>query len=471
MTRFKYWCILFLCSIIYFISVLDAISYWRSITNDEPVSARERNIELWVVVTATVSILLSFSGVLCWLLPQIETIQRIEMACIFIVVALNGVVVTFSTIKPSYKLYLADFFFVVLPNVFMFGWLCVFSGIVLLANWYWHDVQKEEGLATVQWILLASTSFVVMIAALAYRDTSLETLEAYLGNETTALNSETQSVTSICEVMEGVSCNRVYLALILGAISAATSTSIAAWKNAPQLCQSEVAFLLFIAWISGVAILTFETGPGKIIGSIYFGTWVSLVLSLDIYITTIKASTQNSRGIEIAQQATNRDDIFGVAHDRLEIQLAGWSSGSRAAASARRVRKGLSSVLFSSIEVWSGPSDRTGGNETSSPSVASPEVGITLTTTNVATATRRHKLTRLEFWIVLLLLSCVCLAALFPTLPETEDRATHEIFAIAVPSVSIGLSLLGYALCLMPQKAAKYADLVLVRSKGDLSRS
>jgi hypothetical protein len=217
-------------------------------------------------------------------------------------------------------------------------------------------------------------------------------------------------------------------------------------------------------------LLTFETGPGKTMGNIYFGTWVSLFLSLDILITTIKAKEENSvSGNENIQETTadlaDRDAFFGVAHDRLEIQVAGWSSG-RTSSFTRRVRKALSSIMFSSIGEWSGPSQRTRGSETSSSRTASPEAGTT-TTTNSPTSNqaKQHKLTRLEFWIILLLLSCVCVSALVPILPAKGDREPHEIYALAVPSVSIGLALFGYVVCLMPQTAARCADLILVRPR------
>jgi hypothetical protein len=468
MQRFKYWVILLVSSVMYFVSVLDAISFWQERVDDgyqisTAATTNREYYERWTVSTAIVTVVLSLGGTLCCLLPQRKLIQRIEVLLIFAVVALNGVIATYATIKPSYKLSLDNYFLVVLPNVFLFGWLTVFGGILLLANWYWHDIQKEGGLATVRWILLGSSSFVVMISALAYRDASYDTVESYLGNQTAAFGSQIESGTSICELNEEVDCVRVGFALVLGAISAAASTSVAAWKNAPKLCQSEVSFLLLVAWIAGVALLTFKTGPGKIIGNIYFGTWMSLFISLDIFIATIKAAQEDTTSggaivEERANTAVDRDDFFGVAHDQLEIQVAGWSSGRRGSDSTHRIRKGSSSVMFSSIGEWHSPSKSVDANGTLSHDTA-PDASQT---SQKIVQAKQHKLTRLEFWILLLLLSCVCLSALYSNLPGKGDREKFEVFALAAPSASIGLSFCGYIACLMPHKVARYAELVLV---------
>ncbi|KAG7368857.1 hypothetical protein IV203_031600 [Nitzschia inconspicua] len=471
MQRFKYWCILCFCSIIYIVSVLDAVQFWRKNVDAyedsfETANEKERQYyERWSISVAAVTTALSFCGILCWLLPKKKIIRRIEVLLIFLVVALNGVVATFATIKPSYTLSWGVFFFLVMPNVFLFGWICVFAGILLLANWVWHEIQHEEGIATVEWILLGSTSFVVMISALAYRDSSLDTITAFLGNQTSVYKEQIQSGTTICELSEKISCSRVALAIVLGAISASTATSVAAWKNAPQLCQSELSFLLLVAWIAGVALLTFDTGPGQTIGNIYCGTWLSLLLSLNIFFRTIKAAQEeesSSPGNEIVEDylatSMGHDDFFGVAHDRLEIQVAGWSSGRRGSLSTSRIRKGLSSVMFSSIGEWNWPRETMNTND--GPSQV-PALDVEHTSNGKSVQAKRHKLTRLEFWIILMLLSSVCLSALFSISPSKGDRERYEIFALATPSLSIALSFCGYITCLMPQNGARYAELVL----------
>lgn len=470
MQRFKYWCILFFSGIIYLLSVLDAIDYWKDDNNQDAYRVDKTRdheyYERWAISTAILTIVLSLGGIVCWLLPQKKIVQRIEVFFIFLVVALNGVVATFAVIKPSHKLSSDTFFLVVLPNVFVFGWLCIFSGIWLLANWVSHDIQHDDGVATVQWILLGSSSFVVMISAHTFRDASYDTVISYLGNNTKEFQEQLDADSSICMVNQEIDCTRVTLAVVLGAVSAVTAICVAAWMNAPKLCQSELSLLLVISWVVGVALLTFDTGPGKIMGNIYFGTWASLLISVDIFFTTIKASQNESPGGETdvgadaASNAVDRDAIFGVAQGRLGIPIAGWSSERRGSVGSSRIRKGLSSVLFSSVGEWNGPSEAISSNERNS-QVSTSE--IAQSTTQRSLQAQRHKLTRLEFWILLLLLSSVCLSALFPALSDKDQRTRHQVFALAAPSVCIALSACGYITCLMQQKGARYAELGLVR--------
>ena len=164
-----------------------------------------------------------------------------------------GCFACYSTLSPSHALALDYDFAIVLPNIFFFSWFSVFASIILIASWYQYDVQKDESIATIQWILLASSSFVVMISGIAFRDRNVQTVETYLGNET-----QIEEGKSICEVDENIDCNRVYLAIILGAISACISTLIAFWRHFPRLCQAEVSFLLLVAWLCGVIFLTFN---------------------------------------------------------------------------------------------------------------------------------------------------------------------------------------------------------------------
>lgn len=267
MKRFKYWCLSAFSSTLYLVSIEHALTSWEERNEEVPVNYK--SFSRGVSVTFLV---LSCLGMMCWILPQRKIIQRLEVFLIFVFVSVATTMSIYSSLKPASTLALADYFMVLLPNVYIFGWFCVFGSVLLLANWYWHDILKEEGVATIQWCLLTATSFMVMVSSLAYRDTSIDTIESFLGNQTKDVLDEIYDGASVCELLPGVSCGRVAAGIVFGAVSAGTAIPAGVWMNAPLLCQAEVSFLLIILWVVGIAILTFENGQGRIIGNVFFGT-------------------------------------------------------------------------------------------------------------------------------------------------------------------------------------------------------
>jgi hypothetical protein len=288
----------------------------------------------------------------------------------------------------------------------------------------------------------------------------------YFGNITDdeVLSFDIEQGKSFCEINADISCRRVTLAIVLGAVSATTASICAFWKNAPQLCQSEVAFLLLIAWLVGTILLTFDSGPGKHMGHIYFMTWASLFFSLDILVSTIHASAapRNHERDEWPEQRQGNDprelrgsNIFDLAYNRLEI------TGRSQENTTRSIRRGFSASLFESVQAWRGKP------QTEQAPTEPPDGTDAPTESNPCTtqAKRRHKLKRVEMWFVLLIASCVCLAALYTTLFNVDDdqEAESNTGALIAPSVSIALSVFGYIANLVPNsKAAKFVELGLV---------
>ncbi len=182
-------------------------------------------------------------------------------------------------------------------------------------------------------------------------------------------------------------------------------------------------------------------------------------------IATIKSAqaepdSDNENDGEVnAEGLVGRDEIFGVAEERLE--LSRWTRR-RKSQSARQLRNGFSSILFSSVGAWRG--SKTHGSS----AAATPSQAVSSNDYQSLLA-KRQMLNRLEYWIVLLLLSCVCLSALYPTLPDRDDRDTDETLLLCIPSISIALSFFGYFACLMPCKKATYVDLTLVSSKQNIT--
>jgi hypothetical protein len=452
MKRFKYWVLSTFGAALYLVSVEHALSKSR---NEEYVTGAHGSLSR---IIAYMFLSFSILGMICWILPQRSIIKKLEVVLILASVSIATTASVYATIEPSNTLALTDNFLVLLPNIFLFGWFCVFCAVLLVANWIWHDIQKEEGVATIQWCLLTATSFVVMISSLPYRDMSMDTIQAFLRNETNS--TEIEPGASVCEVMKSISCGRVQMGIIVGAISAGIAIPVAAWKNAPTMCQAELSFLLIILWVVGIAMLTFETGQGRIMGNVYFGTWGSFFFSLDVFVTTMKAAQENTddkntHRVEAPIVANESDDIFGVAHDQLGQITRLKRQHSRQSINASQFRKRVASVMFSTVEEW---------NEPVGDNVEGTEESAALCPSTIEA--RKHKLTRLELWVVVLLLSCVCLAAVFPIISDQGGRNMYETLSIILPAAAIGVSFVGYVACLIPHKLSRYLDLGLVRTQS-----
>jgi hypothetical protein len=167
--------------------------------------------------------------------------------------------------------------------------------------------------------------------------------------------------------------------------------------------------------------------------------------------------TENDR---LAQRQNNEtgawgrdsnEDIFSVAFEHRPRWSLAVSS-----VSMQQIRRAFSASLFSTVGAWrrnaDGPSRQV---EESQPQPSESEIR-----NNENLILKKHGTHRLKLWVALLISSCVCLAALYPTIPPKENRPTSETFAMVTPSVSIALSTAGYIALLLPQDTMKYVDLV-----------
>jgi hypothetical protein len=186
----------------------------------------------------------------------------------------------------------------------------------------------DKSVTSTQWILLSASSSIVMISAIGFRnrrldtpltgnETSFSTLPSHVTVNTTlpdtsdsslnmtyvhATTNNTDTIrTSVCEVSEAISCRRVEFATVLGGLSAVCSlTTALASKSSPAGCVIDLALILFLAWCCGIFFLTFAQGPGFAFRSIYFGSFISLFLCLDILLVSLSQQAAPEREREIA---------------------------------------------------------------------------------------------------------------------------------------------------------------------------
>lgn len=465
-----------------------------------------------------VSVAISFSGMAVSILQQqFESSKKIESVLIFGAVGFWVVSSTIASLAPAYRQeYIEDDpNDIVNPNVFFFAYLCVAASAVLIASWFEEYIQNETSISTTSWVLLGASSFFVMVASIGIRDIRVDdvvdvvngTTASTVGQNTTGqevdvnvtiltLLNETINITiegtstdggqgapitgrtSLCSVTDTISCARIDFAIVLGGVSATCAWVTAPWKNAPLGCMAEVSFLLLIAWVCGVGLLTFGTGPGRSMGTIYFGTWCCVFLCLDILTSASAQLAQRNhrreqqereravgRAGESSQPAapsptayqrrhsTERNGIFEVAYGHLERQSRRLSATPMAARG-----RSASASIFSSIGSW-----RT---DTTRDIPSDPlEGGNTDELSDSATSIEWDQFRSLELWIALLISSIVCLVAYFPFLPEPSSRSPIEELGLLVPSFGIAASCCGYVASFRSQPKARRAELFWVSTK------
>lgn len=363
-----------------------------------------------------------------------------------------------------------------------------------------HNVQNDEGICTMQWILLGATSTVTLLASLAFRDQSVDNIIVYGGkfNETLLSNgtdlgslfNKTGGV-SICEAFDEVDCGRVNLAIISGSVSAAVSIVIAPWKNSPAVCQAEAAMLLLIMWTCGVIFITFGTGPGTVMSTIYFATWASFFLSLNIVTKTMgmhidkpnqEPAEPDTIGEEFAlddsdahTNTAENQKIYTVDADEQTSKASKKPDNNSSRPRVRRrtdvtTRGEIFETAYAQLNVRRNPSTSdlrrqyTGGSMFESVlenTVVYDAARSPKTPMSADMSDGKHRIEQLQHWVALLVSSTVCLCSVFPSLPESSSRTTNDVIAIIVASASIGLSCLGYLCCVRATKVARSVEVLL----------
>jgi hypothetical protein len=151
-------------------------------------------------------------------------------------------------------------------NLYFFSWAALISSIMLIGSWGQEANGDKASKTALQWVLLAASSYVVMGTTSAiYKDAGCNKYDLD---------------TSLCK--------RTQFAVYLGLCSGFVAMTMFGFKQAPLHCQGLVSFLLLASWCCGVSYITFGTGPGITMGNVYFATWISLFLCLNITTTAVR---------------------------------------------------------------------------------------------------------------------------------------------------------------------------------------
>mmetsp|Transcript_22712 Transcript_22712/g.53796 ORF Transcript_22712/g.53796 Transcript_22712/m.53796 type:complete len:789 (+) Transcript_22712:217-2583(+) len=502
--RFKWWVVMILCSIIFSSSLVEAYRrLYGGVIDGNLTDGQQRTFKFAFASTG-----LGVVGLVVSILPY-KWCTRVESILIIAIVSTYAVGSVFATTNPEPPA-VDEGFVVATPNMYFFGWGCVYTSIILFASWVEHNIQNDEGICSMQWILLGSTSVVTLLSALSFREYSAENIIVFAGNGTLKLNgtadmdelrnSSSTAGDSVCQVFDQVDCGRVDLAICFGAISSAASLVIAPWRNAPVVCQAEAAVLLLTMWIVGVVLLTFETGPGKIMNTIYFSTWINFFLSLNIatktlgmYIdlpkqdsdepdrdTNVEEDNDNIECDEQTKADMNANDINTDCDEQSaqapDKQTKDGSNQFMRKRPTTMERGEIFQTAFSKLTYRRNPSastirrQYTGGSLFESVNedfaVITDPLSTEETSESPDSKIARERMRQLQHWAALLISSIVCLCSLYPSLPPKSSRTTDDKVSIAVPSASIGLSCLGYLSCIRTTKCARCSELLFIGSCG-----
>jgi hypothetical protein len=319
--RFKWWAILFVSSVVLLFSILERVR-----------SGTER---VTGIVFTSVSITVSVCGILASIVPQRLLLFRLESVLIWISVIFWGSVATFSNVIPINADTSIEINVIPFPNQFFFGYLCLIASVMLLASWFQKDVQSSDTLST-QFILLSASSFIVMVSAIGFRDRRLDIEVPEVGPAVNVTNvtisnatiipntgdpfnftnpnsdmTNTTVRTSFCEASDMLSCARVEFAIVVGAFSAAIALAVALSSKSclPVKGVVDVSMILFLVWCCSIAFLTFHNGPGFSLGTIFFASYISLFLCLDILVKSLNHQSTLDRQRDAARADDFRERL------------------------------------------------------------------------------------------------------------------------------------------------------------------
>jgi hypothetical protein len=440
MQRFRWWVVEWVASIIVLVSFL-------SYRYNKGKGSEWSTEDTWLFTIPTISSLLSFLGIVFSVFQRdVDAVCRIESQLVWSVTALWTISAIVATVGPinglpidSYESFINDH-----PNLYFFCFWALLVSIILVASWfnqYIYGEEVENSIST-QWILLGAISFLSMLRGISFRDARLtDYLIEDLGNGTTY---NTTIVVPICET--GVyTCDRVTFTIILSAVSATTACVMTPWKGNSRKCQADVGITLFIAWLFGIAFVTFDSGPGVQLGSLYISSYINLFLCLDIVIQ----STAGSNGKKIANPSSSvvgRGAIFDAAYTQLERMNPDTQEHPDRSASYKD--------LFENVTLMS-TSEGDDHEETIPPATRHRRSYIDLKYQAI-------QVNRLELWCILIIESCVNVAALVPNLSGPWDRSFPQKGILTLPSLSIIISFVGIATCMRKTNRANIIQIASV---------
>ena len=364
------------------------------------------------------------------------------------------------------------------PSILIFSFVCVVTSVIMISSWFKQYVVSNDSPSVTYFMLLAAMSFIAMVSSIAFRnvwievpavsglnnnltssdDSSIiiqnETLST-IQNETTVTTATTENVRiRQCEI-DGNYCSRIKFAIWLSAISGTCCCIMTAWAGISVRCKVDACMMLFAGWFVAGFLLTTMTAPKFSIVSLFFSVWICLFLSLHllIVVSTYDDTYNERKSRRGTSQVVGRMDILNVAYDALD--------------SAKKEKPTRSDSYKDLFEDYNDDWNSMLGSVLPTENALAQD---TLFMQSIRENQRNERLleatcvNRLELWSNLLIVSTVCLTSLtFYQEDQNQTKRIYDKLAIAVPSISIGLSIIGIGTVLRTSKVSKIIEPSMVR--------
>jgi hypothetical protein len=143
-------------------------------------------------------------------------------------------------------------------NLFFASWGALIVSLMLATSHFQVHYNRHDDKHLFHWVGFAASGLAVMCST-----------SRFWSNFCTDSGTDTEI------------CARTAFGLVLGAVSFVVGGSIA-WIHLDLFYAQLVSIVFVIAWCFGVSYLTFDQGPAVPLGSLYFGTWFSLLFALAV---------------------------------------------------------------------------------------------------------------------------------------------------------------------------------------------
>lgn len=270
MSRLKLWGFLLVASIVSLVSLMSVLGP----RYDSDGNKNWNSDEKWIISVTSISIGLSFFGALASMLPP-ENSLKLESPLITLSLAMWAAGMP-ALLNPKNDLAVGEGYVISNANLYFFGWFAMISCICLAGNFAKQINGDEASPVTLKWIMLGATSFIVMATSSAVYS-----------------NIDCKKVDTTSEYKQ--LCARTNFAIWFGCCSAILALLVAYYKNAPFMCHAIVSCLMMAAWCCAVAFLTFGSGPGTVLGNIYFATWTGFFLALNLVTTSVRYALEEHK--------------------------------------------------------------------------------------------------------------------------------------------------------------------------------
>lgn len=260
--RFNIWVALVVLSLVSLLAIID-------VTNEQPTRDFQ---ERWSLAMAAISMSIAFLaciGHAVFTLREKFVSSLIELVFAMIVVCVWIFALPMIT-TPDEGLSVDRNFRVDNANLYFASWGSFIFAMILLAS-----VGNERGVSAARdsfarrWLWLVVSSLVVMAAS-----------SRYFGG--------------VCQnniyMRNGEFCNELKVGVTLSVVSAfvAGVMTLLLWftpERIPiEMVGGYLCMCMLVLWGAMVAFLTFDYGPGATVGNIFFGVWISAIVTLDLFV-------------------------------------------------------------------------------------------------------------------------------------------------------------------------------------------